>query len=109
MGSRCPMMPVLAVRTSCVRVFMMPPSASAMSALSRAPCVPVAAFAMPAFTTRARTPCPAAYRSRLRVTQAAAVVLRVPANAHVQGTLLTTQLRSVRPLGLMPAASAADW
>ena len=107
-GSRCPMMPVLAVSTSWVRVFMMPPRASAMSRLSRAPWLPVAALAIPALTTSARTALPGAYSPRFLVTQAAAVVLRVPAKAQAQGALLTTQLRSVLPEGLRPAARAED-
>ena len=47
--------PVLAVSTASSGTFRTLPSASAMSALSRAPWRPVAAFATPAFTTSART------------------------------------------------------
>lgn len=106
-GSRWPMTPVDAVMTSASPTASTLARASAMSALSRAPCCPVAAFATPALTTRARSGAPLAYSSRLRVTQAAAVVERVPAKAQAQSRSLTTQLRSGLPLGLMPAAIAA--
>ena len=95
--------PVLAETTAALSTPSAAAAAAMIIATASAPTGPVIAFALPLFTTIARTPS-AGNRASASTTGAAFARLMVNAPAHVAGVSDTNSARSGR-IGLMPHAT----